>query len=285
MDQTFILRPMSQRFDLKPGETVTGSVTITNPADSTKDFKYVTSITPYSVVDSNNTADLGSKNGHTLITDWITIAEPTGTIAPNSSKIVNFTITVPNDAPPGGQYATIAVSSSPDSKENNGVAVDSILELASIIYGKVEGQVVRDVAILGNDVPGFTFTVPVEVTADLQNKGNIHEDATFSLNVTNVFTGEQIYPTANDKATYTELVMPESTRHVTRKISNLPSVGAVKVNQTIYFNGEYSTMEKTVFICPVWLLLTAIIVIGGLITFITVKLRRHFRRKKSVTFD
>ena len=285
MDQTFVLRPMSQRVDLVPGTTVTGELTITNPADATKDFEYVTTITPYSVIDQNNTADLGSKSGHTLLTDWITIKNPTGKVAPNSSQKIEYTITVPNDAPPGGQYATIAVSSSPESIQNNGVAVDSILELASVLYGKVPGNIVREVAIHGNDVPGFTFTVPIDVTADLENKGNIHEDASFVLNVTNAITGEQIYPTENEKGSYTELVMPETTRHVSRSISNLPAIGAVKVSQTIYFNGEYSAMEKTVIICPVWLLILIIALIAGLVTFITLKIRKHFSKKKSVSFD
>ena len=281
MEQTFIVHPMSQRFTLKPGETYTGSITVVNPVDATKDFNYNIEVTPYGVIGDDYSADLRTETGRTLIKDWIKISEPTGTIKPNESKKISFTITVPKDASPGGQYATIAVSASMENTENQGFGVDSILELASIVYGYVEGKIEHKGQILENYIPGFSATTPVEVTSMLSNEGNVHEDATYNLSVVNAITGETIFPTGDDKGSYTELIMPESTRHVVRSISNLPYVGVVKITQSIYYNGHYDSKEANLIICPIWLLFVIFLVISTILTLIGVKIRSIFKKRKA----
>ncbi len=281
MEQTFIVHPMSQRFTLKPGETYKGTITVVNPVDATQDFKYTTEVTPYGVIGEDYSADLRTETGRTQIKDWIKIEEPTGTIKPNESKKIHFTITVPSAAEPGGQYATIAVSASLENTENQGFGVDSILELASIVYGYVDGKIVHKGDILENYIPGFSATTPVEVTSLLKNEGNVHEDATYSLSVVNAITGEVIFPTGDEKGTYTELIMPESTRHVVRSISNLPYVGVVKISQSIYYNGHYSAEENNLIICPIWLLFLIFLVISTIVTLICAKIRSIFKKKKA----
>ena len=281
MEQTFIVHPMSQRFNLQPGKTYKGSITVVNPVNATQDFTYTTEITPYGVIGEDYSADLRSETSYTQIKDWIKIENPTGTIKPNESKKINFTITVPTNASPGGQYATIAVSASMENSENQGFGVDSILELASIVYGNVEGEVKHSGEILENYIPGFSATTPVDVTALLRNDGNVHEDATFNLSVTNAITGEVIYPTGDEKGAYTELIMPDSTRHIVRSISNLPFAGVVKVSQSIYYNGHYSTNEANIIICPIWLLFIIFLVISTILTLIGVKIKNIFRKKKA----
>ena len=108
---TFTLMPMSQNISLKPGEVYEGSVKVINPSSSTENFEYKAEVTPYGVVDQEYTADLLSESDRTSISKWIKINEPTGTIKPNETKEVKFTITVPENVPAGGQYATIAISS------------------------------------------------------------------------------------------------------------------------------------------------------------------------------
>ncbi len=281
MEQTFTVHPMSQRFSLDPGKTYEGSVTVVNPADATSDFTYNIEITPYGVIGKNYSADLRSETGHTLIKDWIKLDETSGTIKPNGKKIVKFKIEVPEDAPPGGQYATIAISGSPTNTDNSGMAVESVLELASIVYGDVSGEVVHDGEILENYIPGFIFATPATVTADISNNGNVHEDASFMLSVKNVITGEKIYPKDNESGSYTELIMPETTKHIERDISNLPYVGIVKVSQNIYYNGHYSSKETDLIICPIWLLFTFFLVISSLLVLICLKVRKTLNKRKN----
>lgn len=278
-ENTFTVMPMSRQINLQPGETYTGELTIINPADSASEIKYKLEVSPYNVVGTDNTADLATVNNRNEIIKWVKFDEPTGTVKPNESRKVTFTIDVPENAPSGGQYAAIAVQDISNNQQQGGLAVNNIFELASVIYAQVGGETVRDIKVLENNVPSFVLTTPIETSALIQNDGNIHENATFMINVTNFMTGETIYPTDDKEGEFNEIIMPESSRLITRDIGNMPALGVVKVNQTIYFNGDVSTVEKDVIICPLWFMLLVVITIGAIVTFIVSRVKKHRKNK------
>ncbi|MBR2543225.1 hypothetical protein IKF03_01315 [Candidatus Saccharibacteria bacterium] len=278
-NNSFTVLPMTQRFSLEPGKTYEGKVSVINPADASADFAYRVSVTPYGVTDENYTADLVSITNRTQIVDWITIKEPTGTVKPNETKDVEFTITVPKDAPGGGQYATIAVSSDNTTGSDGAVAIDNIFELASLIYGHVDGEIVHEGEIIENNVPGFVLSTPITLSALISNNGNVHEDATFVIAVSNVFTGEVILPTEENSGRYSELIMPESTRAVTREVSGLPGLGMVRIKQTIYYQGDVSEVVKDVFICPIWFMVLVGVTLAAIVATIVAIIKKHKKAK------
>ena len=282
MNNTFTLLPMSQRFLLMPGKVTEGSIKIVNPADATEDFSYKVTVTPYGVVGEDYKADLETDSTRTAIAKWIEIEEPTGKIKPNESKEVKFKINVPANAPVGGQYATIAVSSNADASNSSGVAVQNVLEMASVIYGTVNGPIEHKGEILENNVPGFIVSPPATLSALIKNEGNIHEDASFTIKVTDFFSGNTILPTENDDGEYSELIMPETTRYIEREVGNLPALGVVKVVQTINYMGkEPSTTDKVIIICPIWFMaLVAATTLAIIFTIVQI-IRKHKKHKKS----
>ncbi|MBO7132043.1 hypothetical protein J6V85_02140 [Candidatus Saccharibacteria bacterium] len=271
-NNSFTVLPMSQRFSLEPGKTYTGSLSIVNPADATEDFLYSISVSPYGVMGEDYTADLVTVTNHSEIVKWIKISEPKGRVKPNETKEVEFTITVPENAAAGGQYAAIAVSSNEAASASEGVAVSNVFELASLVYASVSGKTEHKGEILENNIPGFVVSAPITLSALISNEGNVHEDATFIITVSNFFTGQVILPTEDNEGHYNELIMPETTREVTRQINDLPALGIMKVSQTIYYQGDYKTLEKNVIICPIWFLflvgLTILAIIGTIIRLI-----------------
>lgn len=282
MNNTFTILPMSQRFTLTPGKTTEGSIKIVNPADATENFSYKVSVTPYGVVGEDYTADLEHDSTRTAISKWIKIEEPTGEIKPNETKEVKFTISVPENAPIGGQYATIAVSSNADTSSSNGVAVQNILEMASVIYGTVSGPIEHKGEVLENNVPGFITGTPAKLSALIKNEGNIHEDAAFVIKVSDFFTGNVILPTEEEDGEYSELIMPETTRYIEREVGNLPSLGVVNVSQTIYYMGaEPSVVEKRIIICPIWFMALVFATIAAIIFTVVQIIRKHRKSKKA----
>lgn len=280
-NNSFTVLPMSQRFSMKAGGNYTGKITIVNPADATADFNYKVTVSPYGVTDQDYTADLATQTNRTMITKWITIDEVTGTVKPNESKDVNFTINVPEDAAGGGQYAAIAIASNDEVAGEEGVAVHNVFELASLVYGTVAGKITHDGQILENNVPVFVVSNPVTLGALISNNGNVHEDAVFTISVSNFFTGQVVLPTEEDDGQYSELIMPESTKHIERDISNLPSLGVMRISQTITYRGETSVVEKNVIICPIWFLILLIATIAAVVTTIVLIIKKHRRNKKA----
>lgn len=274
----FTIMPMNQKITLNPGEVYEGYITIINPSYATEDFAYKAEVTPYSVADEEYTADLLSESDRTAISKWITIEEPTGSVKPNESKEIKFTIKVPQNAPAGGQYGTIAVSSNQDSSNANGVSVQNVFEIASIIYADVAGETVHDGEILENNVPSFVLNNPVKITAMLTNKGNVHETAIFTITVSDVFTGRVILPTEENTGRYSEVIMPETTRYAEREVSDLPALGVVKVTQTIDYNGQTSTTEKQIIICPVWFMALVLLTLASIIAAVVIIVKKRHRK-------
>lgn len=282
MENSFTVKPMSDRFYLEPGKTYEGTVSVINPSDAKEDLIYEVSVSPYSVVGEDYTADLATISNRTEIIKWIEILEPSGRVKPNEVKDVKYTITVPENAPAGGQYATIAVSSKPNLDNTDGVTIENVFELASIVYANVAGETVREGEIIENNVPGFVVSAPITLSALISNSGNVHEDATFLITVSNVFTGEVILPTEENNGMYNEVIMPETTREIKREITNLPSLGIVKVKQQIYYQGEYSEVERDVMICPIWFMGLVFVTILAIASTVVMIVLRHKKRKKLV---
>lgn len=278
----FTVTPMSQRVSLKPGEVYNGSITIINPVNSENDFSYKIEVTPYSVVGEDYAADLATRSNYNMMVDWVKVEEPTGTIKPNNSKEVKYTITVPKDAPAGGQYATIAVSQDQSSAaKDGGVAVNNVFEMASLIYAEVAGETKHETEILENEIPGFVTSAPITLKALLKNAGNVHETATVVIVAKDFFTGNVVVETEDDANMYTELVMPETTRAVERNINeNLPALGVIHVEQTIYYNGEQSVATKDVIICPIWFMILLGVTIAAIVGTIVMIVRKHHKKKK-----
>ena len=74
--------------------------------------------------------------------------------------------------------------------------------------------------------------------------------------------------------------MPGTTRSVKREVSNLPMVGVVRVNQTIYYNGEVSVVEKDVWICPIWFMVLAGLALVAIVLAVVFGVKKILGRKK-----
>lgn len=277
----FTVTPMSQRIDLKPGETYTGSITIVNPDNAKRDFSYKAEVSAYGVVGEEYNANFIESNDHTQITKWITIENPTGKVEPNGSTKINFTIRVPETAPAGGQYAAILVSSSDDQASSDGLAVKNIFEMASLIYAGIEGETTRKGEILDNNVPGFVTTTPIEVSAAVKNEGNVHEIAKVSLEVKSFFSPVAIYPAEGESGIVEEVIMPDTTRLISRNIDGISSLGIYDVTQTVNYMGTISTTHKIVVACPIWFLVLFILTVSAII-FSIVKSVKKYRHRKEV---
>lgn len=278
-DHTFTLTPMNQDVELTPGQVYTGYITVVNPSDATTDFPYKVSVTPFSVMGDDYAIDLATEHNRSMMTKWITVKEPTGTLKPNESRQVEYTITVPENAPAGGQYATLTVTADKAADSNDGLTVQSVLEMASVIYAKVAGETVHEGKILENNIPAFAATTPVTLTAEIQNTGNVHDYATYAITVRDLFTGQVILPTSENDGRYSEVIMPESTYYSQRELSNLPAIGIVNVSQTIRYNGEVSIKESNIIICPIWFMVLMLITIAALITTIVLIVKKHRKNK------
>ena len=276
---TFVVSPMSQFISLTPGQTYSGSIKVVNPSGSTAELEFSARVTPYSVIGQEYQADLATVSNFSQIVDWVHLDTPTGTIAPNSTAEIPFTITVPADAPAGGQYATIVVSQSSAVDSS----ISSVVGMASIIYADVAGETTHSGEVLDTSMPGFSFVTPVSIATTITNTGNVHETASVKLSVVNNVTGERIFPKSDQPDTFSEVIMPSSTRLLVRQLEGLPALGAVQVTQTVTYDGTESTFSGTLVLCPLWFIAIVAFTIFSIIFMLVFRARSRKQHKPSAS--
>lgn len=284
MDATniFTVTPMNQRISLKPGETYEGYIVVSNPADAAEDFSYKVTVSPYGVSGTDYRVDLVNNSAFTQVTKWVTLENSTGKLAPNETAHVDFKITVPEDAPVGGQYAALMVGFDGKNDEGSGVAIRNKFQMASLLFVNIEGELDHQGEIVENSVPGFVTELPIKTHITLKNDGNTHEVAKIALEVRSFFSPAIIYPEAGDDSVLEEVIMPGTTRELTQEIGNISPLGVYEVTQTvIYMDSTASVMKQVVVSCPIWFMLlvaaTIVVITGTVIGII-----KHNKKKRVV---
>lgn len=283
ISQSLTVSPPTQRIILIPGEKYVNSLRISNANSSTRDLKYSVSVGSFSETpdkdkkDDYGTVDHVSVSNYNQIMDWITFDKESGSVAPNETDILTYTIDVPENAPGGGQYATIIVrdTTNEENSENGNIAIQSVYQFASIIYAEVAGETIESSAILENNISTFNFSTPLTVSSMVENKGNLHTDAEYTLEVKSLFSNEEIYSNVNEPMK--SLILPETKRFNIQEWKEAPMIGIFKVKQTVKIFDNYSSLEKIVIICPLWLIFIIVIIIVAIVIWIV--MRQKSRKK------
>ncbi|MBQ2622703.1 hypothetical protein IJG12_00015 [Candidatus Saccharibacteria bacterium] len=279
------ISPPRQDIVLVPGEVYEGTLLVSNSANASKDLKYSATIGSFGLdKDENGNTDYNSTDVDTIteynqIMEWMKLDKDHGSVAPNSTDTITFTITVPEDAPAGGQYATIIVQddTEKDSGAEGNIVIENVVRFAASIIANVAGETRNEGAILENNIPAFMFNNKLAATSTVQNTGNVHTKASYVLQVWPLIGDEEIC--TNEEKPTEHTVMP-GTERINAEECNLPMIGIFRVKQTVKIFGETSVAERMVVVCPLWLLFIIIFAIVALVIWLVTKSRSRKTRSK-----
>lgn len=273
--------PMNESIILNPGDNYKGSFTISNAASNTTSIAFEVVPTAF-YVDENYESYYGIRDDSNQILDWITLDTPDGILAPNSSTSVFYEINVPQDAPAGGQYLSLMVSTKNQSDDNNdgsvGINIKQIMSISHIIYAEVTGETIKSGEISGSSLSSFLFSGKITGSSTVRNTGNVHGEAKYTLQVFPLFSNEEIYTNVEKPQTYT--ILPNRSRYVETTWEDTPSIGIFNVIYTVEFEGATQQISKMVIVCPIWLLFIIIFVIMAIIIFIVMKVKNRGKASK-----
>jgi len=278
---SMFVSPMSQKILLVPGERFEGTILISNGSSATGDLNFSLEVGAYNRsrdeggIDDYTLVNTKERTGHNIMMDWITLNKKSGVIHPNSQEEISFTIDVPKNAPAGAQYASILVSNEPNNSgasesDKGGATIKDVTRMVSAIIANVAGQTVEKGSITDNSFPSFLTTGPLEATSMVRNDGNIYTDAEYILQVWPAFSDEEIC--TNEEKPDTNLVLPDTERYYMQQC-NLPMVGIFRAKQTVKIFGEVSTLEKTIVVCPLWLMFLIVFVIILIIMWLVLRVK------------
>ena len=267
-DYRLQISPVRLDLDLEPGTTSTGTFEVQNTG--LKAYDFVLGVDPYSVTDENYSIDSETRTAYTDIVDWITFSQNEGHVEPNQNQEITVTVTVPDDVPAGGQYAMIyAEMVRDDELGSTGVAVNH--RVALLVFSEVEGNTRREGQVLETKIPTILFNPPITATSLVENTGNVHATAYYTLQVFPLFGDEEVYTNEENPATLT--ILPETQRFNSISWDGAPQLGIFRVRETVTILDDTQTIEKIVFLCPIWFLFLILLIIFFVIFWLVSRAR------------
>ena len=263
--------PVIERMELDPGSTYSNKITISNTGDSPLTFEMSTA--PYTVSDKTYAPIYDVRNSFTQIANWITFAPYNDTLNPGELSVVEYTISVPYDAPGGGQYAVIFAETKDATGEAQSVRANA--KAGMIVRAKLSGVTRETGSIKDTKIPGFLLSPPVKATITLENTGNVDADVKAVMKIENYFSGELIYDGATDPVEKT--ILPGTTRDLEISWANVPRLGVLKVTLNTTYLNDSEVKTRVVVVCPVWFIaLIALIILAIVVRILA---RKHDAKK------
>ena len=264
--ESITLSPVSKRYELKAGDVRNDELTIINDGKAAYDF--IAYAKPYSVASDSYTPDFVSEAANSDAYRWVTFDKPKYHLEPGASTKVNFTMTVPKNAAPGGHYGVLFVETQPKVEALSGNAVVRKKRVGAIVYATVEGTYETGGQQDSVDIPFLQLQPPLTVGLRTSNNGNTDFIDTVTVRISDLF-GTLKY---EDKREYP--ILPQTARKMTLEWKQAPSFGLYKVEMTSSFLDQKENSSGYVLMIPGWAIgVLVIVIIGSIIYFV---LRRRY---------
>lgn len=285
-DYAILLAPTSQTINLSPGQEYHGKLTVMN--DGELPFDFTMSAQPFQVDSESYQALFGTDTAFTQISRWITFPQESYHAEPAETIEVEFVINVPEDAVGGGQYAAMMARTESTLSEDPGI-IQAIPQVASLLYARISGAEMNPGGeLVEQTVPGFVMDHSLDISETVYNTGNVDFEVYHAVNITDFFSGKELF-TADTKdstgeiiGSHTALIFPGTSRSNTLTWDNAPSIGLIRVQQTVTFLDEEVITEHIVIFCPLWLIISIIVLIFLLILWIILAARSRKRKQPQV---
>ncbi len=212
------------------------------------------------------------------------------TLVPKQIQSVPITIKVPANAAPGGYYGVIRFTGTPPELKGTGVSLSA--SLGSLVLLRVNGAAKEALAIeqfsVGSDgKPGSLFeSTPITFTERLKNKGNIHEQPSGQVTITDMFGKKVATVNVNQPP---RNVLPGSIRKFEQPldssvIGDKKLFGRYTAKLDVTYGANKQTVSSTIdfWIVPYRLIAGVIVVlIAGFfgLRFLLQRYNRHIIRK------
>ncbi len=255
--ESITLSPVSRKYKLNAGQTISESLTIVNDGKTAYDF--VMYSRPYSVTNENYEPNFTNTPTNADAYGWVQFKQAKYHLEAGASTTVEYTIRVPAKAAPGGHYGVIFAETQPAQEQISGNAVVRKKRVGSIIYATVNGTYQTNGEIQGSDIPFWQLQPPLHATATASNGGNVDITNSTTYVIKDIF-GNTKY---SEKKDY--VILPETTRKMVFDWKDASWFGFYKVELSQDLLDTSTTDTGYVLILPRYIpvLLVVLAVAGG----------------------
>jgi hypothetical protein len=267
------IQPVKVLYTIKPGQTVTDTIRLTNAGDS--EALIIPSVQDFVPLSgSSNIQFVGKAPGVTSVADWVgLIVSPQGfNLKVGETKQISFTITAPSDAEPGSHFGVILFKATDASNANQALKVGT--QVGVLVLVTIPGNHLEQGKIDSFKTAGFVQKGPISFDLLFENTGTAYFQPQGTVTVKNIFG--RVVGTATVDG---QIVLPTGSRDIT---INWPAnflLGPYTASVSIYNSGGdlVGTANASFFALPVWYIIGFIIILVVLyLLFVFLKKKVNF---------
>jgi hypothetical protein len=266
------ISPLTFKYEIKPGASETGVVTIKNLNNENLD--YTIEAENFTVVSDDGAPSFSGStdsNSPSSLANWITVSkDKDGTILPQGEKDVSFTINAPSNAEPGGHYAAIfarQVKKTDEGQTQLGISS----RVGTLILVTVPGAVKKGAEITEFTHPQIVWKGPVDFGMKVKNTGNIHFDSKVTLAIKPLVGNTD----SVDLGTHT--ILPNNSRIFSGSWLKQYPFGRYEIQATATdTDGNPITQTAVLWAIPIMIVIPGLVVLLLLILVVRY-LRRHLK--------
>jgi hypothetical protein len=161
-ERGLLIAPLREYPKGNAGETVHADFTVANLTDKPLDVRL--SVKQFSVTDYAYDYTFAAPKD-----DWLHLETPIVTLLPNKSRSINYTITIPAKAAPGGHYYTLFASADLESQ-----GIRSTIQAADLLYLTVAGKLNTVSHLQHSSISVVNFGRNINYTLEPINTGNVY---------------------------------------------------------------------------------------------------------------
>ncbi len=185
--------PLSVKGKVDPGQTFEGAVTIINSSDSEE-----VRIRPEKenlMGGSEGVVELlGEVDTGWGLSSWIKFENNEEfVLRPKESKLINYSIEVPENAQPGGHFGAVlfrALPAKPSTDVESGVSISG--RVGTVLLFEVSGDIIKGAEITSINAPRFLSRGPVDISFKIKNEGNSYFTPTGNITFSNLWRKDTV---------------------------------------------------------------------------------------------
>ncbi len=276
----FVVGPGKVEREIKPGESWTTNITVTNRMGDDRSFSLEVEDFKGSTDTESVVVLLGDEKGPYSLKDFISFPEKTFDLKHGERAVIPVTIFVPADAEPGGLYGSVLSSTVSKSTGVSGPSNAVVARIGTLFFITVPGEVHHDGGLVGfttKNSQKIYGSGPISFQLVYENKGSTHVNPFGEIRVKNLMGKEVAFMKIDSW-----FAMPTSLR--SREVEWKSSFLMGKYTAVAHINRGYDnavdTMEFSFWVIPVKLLALFVVALAILILVIRFIVTRFEIRKK-----
>jgi hypothetical protein len=263
-----------------PGEQLTNVVEVRNLSDTPQTyFLFARDIEGVAGNGQPLYADETLERSGQELSSWITLTATQLTLEPGESREVPFLISVPDDAAPGGHFASIFAALEPPRDVSEGASAGVGYRVGNIISIRVSGDIVESATIRSLQTDQYVYgSKNVTLTAIVENEGNVLVRPVGPLTITNMLGDTVADLTMNESRAG---VYPGTQRDVTATWQeNGLGFGRYTAEVALVYGvageAQYNTTANTIFWVLPWEIIRPLLITLVVLALVSYVLVRYY---------